>query len=460
MTHAPGSLESGRSKDCGVKWDYGSTAAGSSAAVAEIDLADRYGLFICGRFVKPRSRKYLPSTNPATGEAICEIAAPGARDMDAVVEAAVAGRKRWARIKSAQRARLHRSIARGIEERADELAATLTVDGGRPIRLTRVEVSEAAACFLYYAGWCDKLDHAFSGAAAKPIGVCGQALSWERPLLDAALALAPALACGNACILRPAPTASLAVLKLGEIVEECDLTPGVVNIITGEESVVNRLADNLIVQDITVSKPGSGNAIRVIFQDASIDQAIEGVVTDVFLDGGGSRVFIEEAILDEVIAKLKHRMSKLRVGDPLDPNTDIGPLHSEAQLTAFDDYVHTGVQGGSHLHQPECDLLLNEGYWRRPCLFTNAHPEQRIARESVTGPVMTVMSFRTPDEAISIINSAPGVNAAGIWTDKGAKMFEIARRLDAEMIWCNTPRVFDPTSSPAGISALRDYVRL
>jgi len=355
------------------------------------------------------------------------------------------------------------------------VAVAETMDGGKPIRESRdVDVPLAAQYFFYNAGWADKLAYAFAGRNPRPVGVCGQIIPWNFPLLMAAWKLAPALACGNTCVLKPAETTPLTALLLAEIFDEIELPAGVVNIVTGAgatgEALVNHPGVDKIAftgstsvgKKIATSLAGSGNKLtlelggkspNIVFEDASIDQAVEGIVQGIYFNQGhvccaGSRVFVQESIKDEVIAKLKLRMSQLRVGDPLDKNTDIGAINSEDQLATIDRYLECGKQGGSDFWQAPGEVP-ERGHWCKPCLFENVQPSEVIAREEIFGPVLAVMTFRTPNEAIVRANNTPYGLAAGIWTDKGSKIFDTASKIKAGVVWLNTYNKFD-AASPFG----------
>jgi aldehyde dehydrogenase (NAD+) len=462
------------------------------------EIADRYGLFINGRSVAPKSRRYLPTIDPATGEVICRTAEAGEKDVDAAVEAAKAAQGGWARLKPQERARYLFRLARRIEERARELAVLETIDTGIPIRESRDTLLPlVAGHFFYYAGWCDKLRYAFPGREAKPIGVSGSIIDDHLPLLMAAWKLPPALACGNTCVLRSPEGAALTTLRLAELCAEADLPAGVVNIITGPDETAEWLARHPKVSKLAsngstsrgkviagacaeVGTPLSlslgGRSPQIIFEDASIDQAIEGIARTTFCGLGqvafaGSRLLVQESILEEVIVKLEARMRMLRVGDPLDRNTDVGPLQSKEQLSEADRFIETGIAEGAKLHEVEEMPLPKKGYWRRPCFFSNVQPSHAIAREESDLPVPVVLSFRTPTEAVARANNTPYGLAACVWTDKGSKMFEIARRLKAGVVWCNAPARFDPSSPfggcresgfgrDGGLQSLREYVNL
>ncbi len=461
-----------------------------------VEIADRYGLFIGGRFIAPKSRRYFTTTNPATEEALAEIAEAGSADVNAAVEAAKKAQPKWARLKPQERAKFLFRIARRIQERARELAVLETMDGGKPIRESRdADLPEVAKHFFYHAGWCDKLAYAFPGRTPKPLGVCGQIIPWNFPLLMAAWKLAPALACGNTCVLKPAETTPLTALRLAEILQEVDLPPGVVNIITGAGATGQALAEHpkidklaftgstrvgkILAKTVAGTKRKltlelGGKSPNIIFADASLDQAIEGVISGIYFNQGhvccaGSRLFVEESILPEVIHKLEFRLQSLRVGDPMDKNTDVGAINSKEQLKRITGYIDAGREEGATMHEVNGTALPKKGYWCRPCFFTGVQPSHRIAREEIFGPVLAVMSFRTPEEAIHRANNTPYGLAAGVWTDKGAKIFEVAKKLKAGVVWCNTYNKFD-ASSPfggfkesgfgreGGVQGLRAYV--
>jgi aldehyde dehydrogenase (NAD+) len=472
-------------------WDYS-----PAPETVKVSIAPRYGLFINGEFVPPQSRKHFATINPATEGVLSEIAEANAADVNAAVKAAKAAAPKWAKLDPRERAKYIFRIARRIQERARELAVLETMDGGKPIAESRdVDVPLAAQHFFYHAGWADKLRYAFPGADPRPLGVCGQIIPWNFPLLMAAWKLAPALACGNTCVLKPAETTSLTALRLAEILQEIELPPGVVNIITGAGATGAALVNHPHVRKIAftgstevgkvIAKACAstdkrltlelgGKSPNIIFDDASIDQAIEGIIQGIYFNQGhvccaGSRLFVQESILDEVISKLTHRMKSLRVGDPLDKNTDIGAINSKAQLATIHRYLEVGMNEGADLHEVNGCALPAKGYWQRPCFFTNVQPSHAIAREEIFGPVLAVQSFRTPEEAILRANNTPYGLAAGVWTDKGSKIFDIARQLKAGVIWCNTYNRFDPASPfggfkesgfgrEGGLQGLRAYV--
>jgi aldehyde dehydrogenase (NAD+) len=467
----------------------------------KVDIKDRYQLYINGKFVAPATRKHFSAVNPANEQPLAAIAEAGGSDVGRAVAAAKAAGPKWARLKPQARAKYLFRIARRIQERARELAVLETMDGGKPIKESRdVDIPLAAQHFFYHAGWADKLKYAFPGRDPKPVGVCGQIIPWNFPLLMAAWKLAPALACGNTCVLKPAETTSLTALRLAEIFDEVELPPGVVNIVTGAGATGQALANHDGIKKLaftgstevgkilaaTVAGTNKkltlelgGKSPNIIFDDASIDQAIEGIISGIYFNQGhvccaGSRLLVQESILNEVTEKLTHRMKSLRIGDPLDKNTDIGAINSKAQLATIHRYLEAGVEEGAQLHEvPGADPgeLPAKGYWCRPCFFTGVQPSHVIAREEIFGPVLSVMSFRTPQEALTRANNTPYGLAAGVWTDKGSKIFDIAAKLKAGVIWCNTFNKFDAASPfggfkesgfgrEGGLQGLRAYVNL
>lgn len=440
-----------------------------------VEIAPRNGLFIGGQFVAPKSSKYRTTTNPATETALAEVAEANAKDVDLAVAAARKALKPWANMKATERAKLLFRVARRIQERSRELAVLETLDSGKPIKESRDDdVPLVAHHFFHHAGWCDKLAYAFPGARLEPIGVCGQVIPWNFPLLMAAWKIAPALACGNTVVLKPAETTPLSALRLAEILQECDLPPGVVNIVTGGPEAgkalvahrgLNKVAftgSTEVGKAIAATVAGSGRKLtlelggkspHIIFADAAIDQAIEGVVSGIWFNQGevccaGSRLFVEERILDTFIERLKARMRSLRVGDPMDKNTDVGAINSKEQLDRIQHYIKLGIDEGATPF--ECSSALpSKGYFCRPCLFTNVQPSHTIAREEIFGPVLSVMSFRTAEEAVARANNTNYGLSAGVWTEKGAKALEMAARLKAGVVWLNTFNRFDP-SAPFG----------
>jgi len=474
-------------------WDYSPAPEKTPVTIKE-----KNKLFIGGKFVSPKSRSWFATINPSNEKKLADIASASKADVDAAVRAAKTALPKWSRLSGKQRGKYLYRIARRIQERARELSILETMDGGKPIKESRdIDIPLVAQHFFYNAGWADKLNYAFSGREPTPVGVCGQIIPWNFPLLMAAWKLAPALACGNTCVLKPAETTSLTALLLAEILQEVGLPDGVVNIITGAGDTGRLLVEHKSVDKIAFtgstevgkflmrSTAGTGKSLtlelggkgaNIIFADAAIDQAIEGIVTGIYFNQGhvccaGSRLFVEESILEEVAHKLKHRLKSLRIGDPLDKNTDMGAINSRSQLDIVESYIKTGIDEGAQLHRVNDQKLPAKGYWCSPCFFTDVHPSHSIAREEIFGPVLSVMTFRTPEEAITRANNTPYGLASGVWTNNGAKIFEIARRLDAGVIWCNTYNKFDAASPfggfkesgfgrEGGMQGLRPYVHL
>jgi aldehyde dehydrogenase (NAD+) len=440
-------------------------------------IREDYGLFIDGRWMPPESGAFFETVNPANETVLARVAQAGQADVDRAVRAArKAYDKYWRKLKSADRAKYIYRIARAITERSRELAVLETMDGGKPIKESRdFDIPMSAAHFFYYAGWADKLEWVMrAGRDAQSLGVCGQIVPWNFPLLMAAWKLAPALACGNTVVLKPAETTPLTALALAQIIEECDLPPGVVNVVTGDGTTGAALVEHPDVDKIAftgsteVGKAiarrlgGSdkrltlelgGKAAHIVFADAPMDQAIEGVVNGIYFNQGhvccaGSRLLVEERVHDEIIVRLTERLQTLRLGDPLDKNTDIGAINSRAQLERIEELVRSGVEQGATLVQQQCDLP-SRGFFFPASFFTNVHQSHRIAREEIFGPVLSILTFRTPDEAVEKANNTPYGLSAGIWTEKGSKNMWVAQRLRAGVVWCNTFNQFDP-SSPFG----------
>lgn len=441
------------------------------------EIEDQYGLFIGGDFVEPEGGKRFASINPATEDTLSMVAEASAADVDRAVKAAREALPAWSGLSGKDRGKYIYRIARRMQERARELAVLETLDGGKPIKESRdVDVPLACAHFFYHAGWADKLRFALPGRDPKPVGVCGQIIPWNFPLLMLAWKIAPALACGNTVVLKPAETTSLTALRFAEICAEIGLPKGVVNIVTGagetgkaivehdgidkvaftgSTQVGKMIAKAVAPTDKKLTLELGGKSANIIFEDASLDQAVEGIIEGIYFNQGhvccaGSRLFVQESILDTVIDKLRDRMSSLRVGDPMDKNTDVGAINSKEQLATIEKYLALGDREGAERHDV-CDAALpDKGYWCRPCFYSGVQPSHTIAREEIFGPVLAVMSFRTPEEAISRANNSPYGLAAGVWTDKGSKIFDIARRLDAGIVWLNTYNKFDPTSPFGG----------
>src|SRR3954468_13823069 len=457
----------------GAKWDYAPAPEDSKNYV----IAPRHELFINGKFVAPRSKKYFDSINPATEQTLTTIAAANAADVDSAVKSARrAYEKVWSKMSGRERGKYLYRIARIIQEKSRELAVLETMDGGKTIKESRdVDLPLVAAHFFYYAGWADKLDYAFPGRTARPIGVAGQIIPWNFPLLMAAWKLAPALAAGNTCVLKPAETTSITAMHLAEIFQQAELPDGVVNIVTGagetgkalvEHPDVDKIAftgstsvGKLLTQAVAGTKKRltlelGGKAANIIFEDAPIDQAVEGIISGIYFNQGhvccaGSRLLVQEGVFPQVIRKLRDRIATLRVGNPLDKNTDIGAINSRMQLEKICEFVDSGLKQGAELVQSSC-RLPEKGYWYPPSFFTGVTASHRIAQEEIFGPVLSVMTFRTPEEAIERANNTPYGLSAGVWTDKGSKIFKIVNKLRAGVVWANTYNKFDPTSPFGG----------
>ncbi len=459
--------------DFGKAWEY----APAPEATDHVRIDPRWELFVGGRWRTPRSGKYFTTINPSTEETIAEVAEASARDIDDAVTAARRAHHRyWSKMRVADRAKYVFRIARALQEKARELSVVESMNGGKPIKESRdFDLPLAAAQFFYYAGWADKLDYAFHGRAWRPLGVAGQIIPWNFPLLMASWKIAPALACGNTVVLKPAETTPLTALMLARIVEEAELPPGVVNIVTGGPEAGEALAAHRGVDKVAftgstavgkkiqraiagtgkrLSLELGGKAANVVFADAAIDQAVEGIVNGIYFNQGhvccaGSRLLVEESVHDLVVRKLKDRMSTLRVGDPLDKNTDVGAIHSNAELRKIERLVAAGEREGAERYSVACSLPA-KGYWFAPTLFTGVAPSSRIAREEIFGPVLSILTFRTPDEAVEKANNTMYGLSAGVWTDKGAKIFWMAQRLKAGVVWGNTYGKLDATAAFGG----------
>jgi aldehyde dehydrogenase (NAD+) len=454
-------------------WQYAPSPEGTD----HFKLKPQYQLFIGGKWVEPNGGKYFPTVNPATERVIAEVAEGNAADIDAAVKAArKAYDNVWSKMRPADRGKYVYRIARRIQERARELAVVESLDGGKPIKESRdVDVPLAAAHFFHYAGWADKLDYAFPGRRARPIGVAGQVIPWNFPLLMAAWKLAPALACGNTVVLKPAETTPLTSLLLAEILQECELPEGVVNIVTGAGVTGSALVDHPDVDKLAFTGSTAvgkriqkaiagtnkrltlelgGKAANIVFADAAIDQAVEGIINGIYFNQGhvccaGSRLLVEESAHDTLVRKLTRRIESLRVGDPLDKNTDVGAINSKMQLDKITELVAAGVSEGCQIHQSHA-RLPERGYFFAPTFFTGVSQSHRIAQEEIFGPVLSIITFRTPEEAVEKANNSYYGLSAGIWTDKAAKVFWMARRLRAGVVWGNTFNKFDPTSPFGG----------
>jgi len=457
----------------GAKWDYAPAPEDSKSYA----IAPRHELFINGKFVAPASGKYFASINPATEENLTEIAAANEADVDAAVKSARRAYDRvWGKMPGRERGKYLYRIARIIQEKARELAVLETLDGGKPIKETRdVDLPLVAAHFFYHAGWADKLKYAFPGKTPQPLGVAGQIIPWNFPLLMAAWKIAPALACGNTVVLKPAETTSLTAMRLAQIFQEAELPAGVVNIITGggetgaalvnhpgldklaftgSTEVGKRIAQAVAGTSKKLTLELGGKAANIIFEDAPIDQAIEGIIAGIYFNQGhvccaGSRLFVQEGIYSTVVKKLRDRIQTLRVGNPLDKNTDIGAINNEPQLKKIRELVQSGVDEGAQIVQTRCQLP-ERGYWFPPTFLTGVTASHRVAQEEIFGPVLSVLTFRTPEEAIERANNTPYGLSAGVWTDKGSKIFKIVNKLRAGVIWANTYNKFDPTSPFGG----------
>ena len=437
----------------------------------------RYGLFIDGQERAPASGEVVVTYNPATEEPLAEVAKGGAEDADRAITAADrAHRKVWSKMEPRERAKYLYRISRIMQERSREFAVTETLDSGKPIRESRdVDVPLAAAHFWYYAGWADKLQYAVPGRRPESHGVVGQVIPWNFPLLMLAWKIAPALAAGNTVVLKPASTTPLTALLFAEVCQQADLPPGVVNIITGpgemgmaiatdprvakvaftgSTSVGIKIAQGIAGQGKALTLELGGKAANIVFEDAALDQAVEGVINGIFFNQGevccaGSRLLVQESIAEEFIARLKERMTTLRVGDPMDKNTDVGAINSRAQMETIGELVASGVAEGAKLWQPEC-VLPTRGWFYKPTLFTGVAQSHRIAREEIFGPVLSTITFRTVDEAIEKANNTAYGLSAGIWTEKGSRILQVAAQLKAGVVWANTFNRFDPTAPFGG----------
>jgi aldehyde dehydrogenase (NAD+) len=454
-------------------WDY--APAPESAGI--VSIAPEYGLFIDGQFGPAADGRQFTTINPATEEPLAQVAEAAQADVDrAVAAASVAYEQVWRPMPGAERAKYLYRIARILQERAREFAVLESLDNGKPIRESRdVDVPLAAAHFFYYAGWADKLEHAGFGAGPQPLGVAGQVIPWNFPLLMAAWKLAPALAAGNTCVLKPAETTPLTALLLAEVCQQAGLPPGVVNVLTGAGTAgaalvahpgVAKIAftgSTEVGKEIAAAVAGTakkltlelgGKAANIVFDDAPMDQAIEGIVNGIFFNQGhvccaGSRLLVQESVADAVLDRLRRRLATLRLGDPLDKNTDIGAINSRAQLTRIRELSDAGEAEGAQRWSPPCELP-ERGFWFAPTIFTGVSQAHRIAREEIFGPVLSVLTFRTPAEAVAKANNTPYGLSAGVWTDKGSRILWLAQQLRAGVVWANTFNKFDPTSPFGG----------
>ncbi|HZG34783.1 MAG TPA: aldehyde dehydrogenase family protein [Gaiellaceae bacterium] len=454
-------------------WDY--APAPESRDV--VSLEERYGLFVGGEFVEPRSGEWFGTISPATEEQLAEVSQAGAEDVDAAVGAARgAFDDGWSSLAPAERAKYLFRIARIIAERSRELAVLESLNGGKPIRESRdVDVPLASAHFFYYAGWADKLEYAFPNRRPQPLGVAGQIIPWNFPLLMLAWKIAPALAAGNTVVLKPAETTPLTALVFADICRQAELPPGVVNIVTGDGRAGAELVKHPGVDKIAFTGSTEvgkaiqrelagtgkkltlelgGKAANIVFDDAALDGAVEGIVNGIYFNQGhvccaGSRLLVQESIYDAAVGKLKRRLETLRVGDPLDKNTDVGAINSRLQLDKITELVESGKEEGAEIYQPPC-RLPEQGFWFAPTVFTNVAQSYRVAQEEIFGPVLSVLTFRTPEEAVEKANNTAYGLSAGVWTEKGSRILWMAERLRAGVVWANTFNRFDPASPFGG----------
>jgi len=455
----------------GDLWEYD-----PAPETADPKLKSRYDLFIGGKFVAPKSGKYFDSINPATEEPLAQIALANQADVDAAYQAAQKAFGPWSRLAGAERGKYLYRIARLIQDRAREFAVAETMDGGKPIKESRdFDVPMTAAHFFYHAGWADKLEYAVPGAKIVPLGVVGQVIPWNFPLLMLAWKIAPAIAMGNTVVLKPAETTSVTAMKFAELLLEAELPPGVVNIVTGagetgaavvghptaakiaftgSTDVGKIIMRQLAGTDKKLTLELGGKAANIVFDDSPVDQAVEGVVNGIFFNQGhvccaGSRLLVQESIAEMFVAKLRNRIDVLRVGNPLDKNTDVGAINSKAQLERISELVESGVSAGAEIYQSAACQLPSRGYYFKPTVFTGVTQSHRIAKEEIFGPVLSVLTFRTLEEAVEKANNTMYGLSAGVWTDKGSRILKMSTLLKAGVVWANTFNKFDP-SSPFG----------
>jgi aldehyde dehydrogenase (NAD+) len=462
-----------------------------------VALRARYGLYVDGRWRDAADGRTFTTVNPATTEPIAEVALAGPADVDAAVAAARRAQEPWAALPGRERAKHLFRVSRLVAERARELAVLETLDGGKPIRESRdIDVPLVAAHLFHHAGWADKLEYAFAGRSWRPLGVVGQIIPWNFPLLMAAWKLGPALACGNTVVLKPAETTPLTALLLAEILDEAGLPPGVVNVVTGagdtgaalvraegvdklaftgSTSVGREIQRAALADGTPLTLELGGKAANVVFEDAALDQAVEGVVNGIWFNQGhvccaGSRLLVQESVAEDLVERLRRRMATLVVGDPLDKNTDVGAINSQDQFDRIGELVRSGLDEGAELHEAPC-ALPDRGWFLRPSMFTGVTPAMRVAREEIFGPVLSVLTFRTEDEAVAKANDTAYGLSAGVWTEKGSRILWMAERLRAGVVWANTFNQFDPTAPFGGVGdsgfgreggrqGLRHYVRL
>lgn len=455
----------------GDLWEYDPAPESAPAFIDQ-----RYGLFINGKFVAPKTKKYFDSISPRNEEKLSEIALAGAADVDAAYQAAATAFKSWSKLPGTERAKYLFRIARLLQDRAREFAVAETLDGGKPIKESRdFDVPMAAAHFFYHAGWADKLGYVTPGRTLAPLGVIGQVIPWNFPLLMLAWKIAPALATGNTVVLKPAETTSITALKFASILQDAGLPPGVVNFVTGAgetgAAVVNHpLAAKIAFTGSTnvgkaiqralagtgkrLTLELGGKAANIVFEDAPLDQAVEGIINGIFFNQGhvccaGSRLLVQESIAEKILAKLKVRLKSLRTGDPLDKNTDVGAINSKAQLDRITELVASGISEGAEIHQPAC-ALPKKGFYFPPTLFSNVSQSHRVAREEIFGPVLSILTFRTPEEAVEKANNTHYGLSAGVWTDKGSRILKMSTELKAGVVWANSFNKFDPASPFGG----------
>jgi aldehyde dehydrogenase (NAD+) len=477
-----------------IPWEY----APAPESTDHVRIRPEYGLFIDNEFVRSRPRRTFEVINPATEERLARVALASRGDVDRAVRAARrAHASSWSRLPGSERAKYLYRIARIIQERSREFAVVETLNSGKPIKESRdVDVPLAAAHFFYYAGWADKLEYAFPGRGARPLGVAAQIIPWNFPLLMLAWKIAPALACGNTVVLKPASTTPLTAYLFADVVRQAELPPGVVNIITGPGSIgmelvrhpeVDKVAftgstavGKLIARAVAGTRKKAtlelgGKAANIVFDDAPLDQAVEGIINGIYFNQGevccaGSRLFVQESVFEPLLDKLKSRLGTLRVGDPMDKNTDVGAINNAAQLAKITELVEAGIAEGAEIFQPACELP-SRGFFFRPTLFTGVSQSHRIAQEEIFGPVLSVLTFRTPEEAIEKANNTPYGLSAGVWTEKGSRIFKMVAAMRAGVIWANTFNRFDPTSPfggykesgygrEGGLHGLAAYLRL
>ena len=453
-------------------WEYSESIESEKI----VNIEKKYGNFIDGKFVTPKSKQYIDTISPSTEKILSSISIGNQQDVDYAVASAKEGLKKWSKTNPSERAKYLFKLARLIQERSREFAVLESLDGGKPIKESRdFDLPQVAQNFFYYAGWADKLDIAWGGEEYKPYGVVGQIIPWNFPLLMLSWKVAPALATGNTVVLKPAETTPLTALLFAELCEEVGLPDGVFNLVTGDGSTGSHLVNHkdikkiaftgstgvgkyiqksLAGRDVGLTLELGGKAANIVYSDAALDEAVEGVVNGIFFNQGhvccaGSRLLVQEDIEEKFIKKLEKRMQTLNVGNPLDKNTDVGAINSKDQLDKIEKLVNEGVADGGDLFQIECELPKN-GFWFKPSLFTSVQANYKIATEEIFGPVLTTLTFRTPEEAVEIANNTEYGLSAGIWTEKGSKILWTADRLEAGVIWANTFNKFDPASPFGG----------